>query len=320
MDCKILSICIPTYNRAAILDGALEAIEKALRQIDSSEIELVISDNCSPDNTKEVVQKYKEKGLPISTYIRNEENLGIIGNIKQCFKLAKGKYVWVLGDDDYIRQDTLKIILDKIQNKDYGLVHIHLKYVLANANFHTPYIEFEQVEEFFKCISIGFTFITANIVATKYIADFDFEKYEETWIPHMPLYMMTAKKYDNNLIINQELVEAAKDYKTNGGYNFFKVFIDYYLTVRKEMLQGTKDAEKYYRIEKKFYLKHFVSLAIFLFYIRRIKAPFEKKGAWEIIKKHYGKEPYFYPLLILYVPKITIQKIFGKIKRMITRK
>ena len=320
MDCKILSICMPTYNRGAVLDGALEALEKALKQIDSSEIELVISDNCSPDNTKEVVQKYKEKGLPISTYIRNEENLGIIGNIKQCFKLAKGKYVWVLGDDDYIRQDTLKIILDKIRNKDYGLVHIHLEYVLANANFHTPYIEFEQVEEFFKCISIGFTFITANIVATKYIADFDFEKYEETWIPHMPLYMMTAKKYDNNLIINQELVEAAKDYKTNGGYNFFKVFIDYYLTVRKEMLQGTKDAEKYYRIEKKFYLKHFVSLAIFLFYIRRIKAPFEKKGAWEIIKKHYGKEPYFYPLLILYVPKITIQKIFGKIKRMITRK
>lgn len=320
MDCKILSICIPTYNRAAILDGALEAIEKALQQIDPSEIELVISDNCSPDNTKEIVQKHIEKGLPIGTYIRNEENLGIIGNIKQCFRLAKGKYVWVLGDDDYVRQDALKIILDKIRHKDYGLVHIHLKYVLANANFHTPYIEFQQVEEFFKCISIGFTFVTANIVATKYIADFDFEKYEETWIPHMPLYMTTAKKHNDNLIINQELVEAAKDYKTNGGYNFFKVFIDYYLTVRKEMLQGTKDAEKYYRIEKKFYLKHFVSLAIFLFYIRRINVPFEKKGAWQIIKKHYGKEPYFYPLLILYVPKITVQKIFGKIKRMITRK
>lgn len=319
MDCKILSICMPTYNRGAVLDGALEALEKALKQIDSSEIELVISDNCSPDNTKEIVQKYIERGMPIA-YTCNKENLGINGNMEQCFKLAKGKYVWVLGDDDYIRQDALKIILDKIRDKDYGLVHIHLKYVLANANFHTPYIEFHQVEEFFKCISIGFTFMTANIVATRYIADFDFKKYEDTWICNMPLYITTAKKYNDNLIINQELVEAAKDYKTTGGYNFFKVLIDNYLTVRKEMLQGTKDAEKYYRIEKKFYLKHFVSLTIFLFYIRRIKAPFEKKGAWQIIKKHYGKEPYFYPLLILYVPKITIQKIFGKIKRMITRK
>lgn len=171
MDCKILSICMPTYNRAAVLDGALEALEKAVKQIDSSEIELVISDNCSPDNTKEIVQKYIERGMPIA-YTCNKENLGINGNMEQCFKLAKAKYVWVLGDDDYIRQDALKIILDKIRNKDYGLVHIHLKYVLANANFHTPYIEFEQVEEFFKCISIGFTFMTANIVATRYIADF----------------------------------------------------------------------------------------------------------------------------------------------------
>lgn len=315
MDCKILSICIPTYNRAAILDGALEAIEKALRQIDSSEIELVISDNCSPDNTLEVVQKYIQKGMSI-TYICNEQNIGPVRNIEQCFKLAKAKYVWVLGDDDYIRQDALKMILDKIRHKDYGLVHIQLKYVLANAKFKTHYIEFSIIEEFFKCISIGFTFISANIVSTKYIADFDFKKYEDSWIPSMPLCMMTAKKMTQNLIINEEIIDAAKDYRTNGGYNFFEVFIDYYLTIRKEMLQGTKDSEKYYKIEKKFYLKHFVSLAIFLFYIRRINVPFKKEGAWSIIKKHYGKEPYFYPILIFYVPKITTEKILAKIGRM----
>ena len=97
----ILSICIPTYKRANILEGALKAIDKAIQLIDKEKIELVVSDNCSPDNTFQVVQEYIDKGLPIK-YIRNTENIGADDNILQCFRLAKSKYVWVIGDDDYI--------------------------------------------------------------------------------------------------------------------------------------------------------------------------------------------------------------------------
>ena len=61
----LLSICIPTYNRAKILDRALENIERELKSIDINEIELVIFNNCSKDDTQEIVYKYINKGLPI---------------------------------------------------------------------------------------------------------------------------------------------------------------------------------------------------------------------------------------------------------------
>ena len=53
----LLSICIPTYNRGNILDKALENIERELRTIDINEIELIIYNNCTSDNTESVIYK-----------------------------------------------------------------------------------------------------------------------------------------------------------------------------------------------------------------------------------------------------------------------
>lgn len=74
---KILSICIPTYNRGWALDFSLKAIENELKTIDYKDIEFIVSDNCSIDNTKGVVEKYIQAGIPI-IYIRNEKNLGAV--------------------------------------------------------------------------------------------------------------------------------------------------------------------------------------------------------------------------------------------------
>ena len=68
----LLSICIPTYNREKCLQQCLDSIvnQKAF----NANIEIVISDNASSDNTDELVKKYQEKYTNIS-YKKNKENL-----------------------------------------------------------------------------------------------------------------------------------------------------------------------------------------------------------------------------------------------------
>ncbi len=92
MNKPLLSICIPTYNRAPYLKELLDSI---VCQFDDQEIynqvEVIISDNASEDNTTEVVAEYQKKYENIR-YFRNKENVGAAKNGLILLNLPEGKY------------------------------------------------------------------------------------------------------------------------------------------------------------------------------------------------------------------------------------
>lgn len=91
-----VSVLIPTYNRSHYL---ADAIESVLAQ-DYDNYELIVSDNASTDQTREVASKYLEHKK--YRYIRNEKNVGLFNNwIKLIYEHASGEYGIVLPDDDY---------------------------------------------------------------------------------------------------------------------------------------------------------------------------------------------------------------------------
>lgn len=284
----LLSICIPTYNRAKILDQSLENIERELRTIDTNDIEFIISNNCSTDNTESVIQKYIERGVPIK-YICNERNIGADDNIVQCFKKGKGKYIWVLGDDDFLKNGALKTIINNIQGKDYGLIHLE-----AKSKKNRISTEYTEVEEFMKDISFWITFITSHIVNSKFVSQIDFKKYRNTCFYQIPLYITAAKKSKTNLMIHEKLFEDAADGATNGGYNFFEVFVVNYLTIRREMLTDTKKELFYYKKEKKQLFNEFLLGFINKIYFKNDKGRFNTEGGWKILFQYFGGNIYFY--------------------------
>jgi glycosyltransferase involved in cell wall biosynthesis len=92
-----VSIMIPTYNRAHFL---AEAIESALMQ-DYPNLEVIVSDNASTDNTRECVQRYLTD--PRFRYYRNDENLGSSANYERLlYEYAAGVYGQYLTDDDVL--------------------------------------------------------------------------------------------------------------------------------------------------------------------------------------------------------------------------
>ncbi len=96
-DTPLVTIGIPTYNRAAMLS---RSIESALCQ-DYSLIEVIISDNASTDDTQKVCEDFCEKDDRVK-FVKQPTNIGAVANFADVLKRASGEYFMWLGDDDWI--------------------------------------------------------------------------------------------------------------------------------------------------------------------------------------------------------------------------
>ena len=118
-DRPLLSIAIPTYNRSANLALLLKNLAPQL--VGESRVELLISDNCSPDDTEAMVGRFMDQGLHCR-YLRNEKNIGPDLNFLQCYDFASGEYVWIFGDDDVILPGCIDFLLGRIDGGNFDLV------------------------------------------------------------------------------------------------------------------------------------------------------------------------------------------------------
>jgi len=123
---KLLTIAIPTYNRAQYLDKQLAWIAQAIKGYES-EIELYVSDNCSTDNTQEVVAKWRAQlGNVTLNSTTNAKNIGLMRNVIQCLDWATTKYVWAIGDDDPLQDRAITCVFDKLrQYEDVSLLFLN---------------------------------------------------------------------------------------------------------------------------------------------------------------------------------------------------
>ncbi len=124
----LLSICIPTFNRAALLDVCLASLLPQVAE-HSLEVECVVSDNASNDATSEVVAKYQAE-FAFLRVSRNATNIGIIGNItKVASELSRGEFVWLIGDDDVLTTGAIERVLQRIhQSPEVDLVAFNVGY------------------------------------------------------------------------------------------------------------------------------------------------------------------------------------------------
>lgn len=122
-DSKILTISIPSWNRAALLKELIDQLVKQILDYKlEDKIEILVSDNGSEDNTQNVMSELSGKNNFIS-YNRNSTNIGASGNVLKSMGLAEGKFVLFLGDDDRINKNCLTELLKFLEtNPETGLV------------------------------------------------------------------------------------------------------------------------------------------------------------------------------------------------------
>ncbi|MCH6234036.1 glycosyltransferase family 2 protein [Cognataquiflexum rubidum] len=113
-----VSICIPTYNQALYLEQTIRSCADQT----ISPFEIIVSDDCSTDNTKDILSRLGDE-IPILKIIHQPVNLGMVPNTDSVLRKAKGDYIIKLDSDDYLAPNylaKLSNLLDKYPKAGYA--------------------------------------------------------------------------------------------------------------------------------------------------------------------------------------------------------
>lgn len=186
----LLSFCIPTYNRSKFLINAIKAIQKLERE----DIEIIILDNCSLDDTEERVLKLKNLDSRIK-YYKNEKNIGQAKNIIMSFKKAKGKYIYLTSDEDELSYNFFSNnFIKELKEEKYSLIVGSI----FDKNTGKYYIEEKENKKIFeKYYDVAFRHYLSGIIFEKNCLDLDrADKYTNeigSDYSYVPLILMCIK-------------------------------------------------------------------------------------------------------------------------------
>lgn len=112
---KKMAICIPTYNRYESVARQLDFILNDIG-CNNVEIDVYVRDNCSSMEQYESLRNYQKNNNGFTLH-RNEQNLGLVGNLIAMFRHVANsyEYVWFVGDDDILLSGIVNDVLNKIK-------------------------------------------------------------------------------------------------------------------------------------------------------------------------------------------------------------
>jgi len=300
MTTPLLTIAIPTFNRAGYLDLCLGQISRQIHG-NAELLEVLVSNNSSTDNTKEIVEKYIGMGVPIR-YVENSENIGAEKNVIQCYKLSSGKYVYIIGDDDLLLEGALDKILQVLSADDYGVVY------LTSYGFTSDYLAerpakcghgvlvFADPERYLRKVHYWITFLSGNIVNKSLIAaEVDPDRFAGSNLPQLSWFIPALYKAEKNVFI-EEFVVAFKAFNT-GGYRLCQVFGENLNGIFSSFVDNGYQRKPFDYINRKLLLTFFPNLLLIM--RRQSKGfNFEAEDHFKVLKKVYCRYPYFWLVIV----------------------
>lgn len=294
----LLSICIPTYNRATVLEEALKAYVSD-KDFDD-DVEIVISDNASTDNTQQICQYYADKYNHI-IYYRNKENVRDL-NFPRILDKASGKYLKLMNDNNQIIHNHglsyLKNILRVAEGEKEAIF-------FTNGNVFNC----EKGEKTF-CNGISNFYLFLSFFST---ALHVFGAWREDWeqVENKELYSsmqlaqvdwayQIVERKGNALLYNAKYFNGL-DVGKRSGYNYFKVLVDNYYTIVLPYLDRSNVPQSVRKKERATYLEIQIKNRL-IWKVTSSIVPTDQKfdftGGLGILCKYYKKDAYFYLFLL----------------------
>ena len=241
----LISICIPTYHRASLLEEALETLrrqwEKDLTNEQRDRLEILVSDNHSPDGTPDVLTRFGAANPEMRfSYIRQPENIGPSANMLNLFGRATGDYVILISDDDLLLPGALAGMLSLVQNNPGAAA-----FCLNSRPFiHNPAEEImkpdfsveadRMISDPSDCLRFLGTRITFLSVLMFRRDRLDPEGYESrtSSLLFQSYPFLDVLATAGGLYITRQVFLAVRGNNT-GGYNFYEIFVTSFAEVMR---------------------------------------------------------------------------------------
>jgi PAS domain S-box-containing protein len=161
-DKPLVSVIIPTYNRAQLLQLALASVYAQKGLGEQFDMEVIVIDDASSDATPEVVSRY-----PGARHLRLDTNRGLLAVLNLGLKAVTGKYVAFLDDDDLWLSDKLSLQVPVLEeNPELGLVYSQMIVVSRNhLSLFPP--ENAPSGSIFRALLMGNLFGTRNVLVQR---------------------------------------------------------------------------------------------------------------------------------------------------------
>jgi len=210
-----LTIAIPSYNSEKTIKKTLLSIIN--QDFNKEDVEIFISNNCSIDDTDNLVKSIINENNRFNyQYVLNESNLGYDMNIEKLIKNSNGKFVWLLGDDDFLLPGSISKVLSLINSPKYNLNYIY-------TNFHLPKNEklssksvFSKYRKdiisqnkllFFKKVKADNNFLSTNIFKKEDVLNTSsFSYYETAWMHYGIFLDLLANSNFNYYLFFEPLI------------------------------------------------------------------------------------------------------------------
>ncbi len=314
-----LTVCIPTFNRAALLREGLEALASQGGAGLFADVEILVSDNASEDNTAEIVQAIQEHCPALKLqYIRHPENIGMDRNLYGVVERAKGEFVLVVSDDDILLPGALAKLLALIAaHPDLDAICLNMR-TFQNDPCEESSAVFAldrdvRLPDRDACLSLFGTWITFLSVVAFRRSVLRPEGYDERIGTYFVLSYLFLDTLDRGALVLRQPFLAVRD-NYIGGYNFFEVFV----TGFQKMMIHARARGYAPQVTQQVFRQH---LRGFLFpfllaYKRRSSAEKPKMNCREGAKRllrAYGADPFLLLVLlpVLFAPDAAVQAAFA---------
>lgn len=169
-----ISVIVTSYNHEKYIKKCIDSIlmQKGV------DFEVIIGDDQSDDNTREILKEYKKNNHEIINLLPSNENLGVTKNLKRCFEVANGKYVAICEGDDYWT-DSYKL------QKQVKFLEERLDCVMCFNSILVYYENHKKKNHIQPKLSVD-TLTTRELILNNYIGNFSSCMYRNSIIKKLP--------------------------------------------------------------------------------------------------------------------------------------
>lgn len=220
MNKPLLSICVPTRNRSPLLSKMLENLVALPTFLGSDEIEVVISDNASDDNTQDVARSYVKRFPDKIRYFCNSENV-LDDNFRLAISRGKGEYLKLANDTLLFTDDGLKTMLETVRE------HLLDRPLLYFRSFAGDFASCrcKSLDELLGKVGVYITWIAEyGIWQDDFAAIADFGRAHDLWLIQVDAQLREMARKRDALVVTQLFFVLQPRPVPGGGGNSAQIF------------------------------------------------------------------------------------------------
>lgn len=247
MSTPLLTIIVPTYKRSAQLEILLSTLRDETAAV-SRQVTVYVSDNCSPDDTPEVIARLAADWPSLRSY-RHATNIGPEGNFCHAVAAVQTRWFWIIGDDDLPKRGVVAQVVMLLARLQPALVYMQSEWInpvlRADQGEQFEKLRFRSMDArtFAKTVHVWVTFISGMIIDKQRLtAETDghaLDRFDNTSLIQLGWVLPLLKSGGPFLFVRERAILATKD--NTGGYALLTVFGANFARIVKQTFGESSD-------------------------------------------------------------------------------